>query len=429
VKRVLFPLLVCLALAAGVSSRTTTVDAATAVASAAPIAPAAAVDSSFVPLTPARIADTRSGLGGVQGPVASDSTTDFIVVGVGAVPAEATSVVLNVTVVSPTATGYLTVFPAGSPRPDSSNLNFVAGANVPNLVIARVGVGGKISVYNFGGQAHVLLDATGYFVSGSAAGRFYTFPPFRTFDTRINKRTDGTIVPVPPRGLLHIGLFPRVGSHLTAILLNVTATNPTSDGFITVYPTGDIFPTTSNLNFKAGQTVANAVIVKLGVFPNTDFNTLLFYNSAGFTDIIVDVLGVFDDGSEPIGFTGTPLLFRPLDAPSRVYDSRGSTGFTAGEMRVVNVTQAGGAAAGAWVALLNVTATRTTAPSYLTIWPSSIPKPTVSSLNWTAGDTVANFVGVAVPASGAAQGKLSFYNNDGGADVVVDATGYFYPVT
>ncbi|MEO5840973.1 MAG: hypothetical protein ABIQ73_10015 [Acidimicrobiales bacterium] len=69
---------------------------------AAPLAPAAIGEpSTLVAVAPARIADTRSAIGGMQGPVAGDTTIDIQVIGAGGVPDGATSVVLNVTAVDP----------------------------------------------------------------------------------------------------------------------------------------------------------------------------------------------------------------------------------------------------------------------------------------------------------------------------------------
>jgi hypothetical protein len=350
------------------------------------------------------------------------------------VPADASSVVLNVTVTDPTSVGFLTIFPSGGARPASSSLNFSAGQSVPNLVIAKVGSAGHISIYSFGGTVQVVLDVTGYFVP-SGGGRLYTFPPYRTFDTRINARFNGTVAPVGPNQtfpLSLLGIGPTSTSHLSAILLNVTAANSTAGGYVTVWPTGDAFPSTSSLNFRPNQTAANAVIVKLGTSSDGQGNPtagLSFYNATGSTDLIIDILGYFDDGSTPVGLTGTPLVFRALDQPTRVYDSRDSTPLSTKESRAVRVTGANTAGAAPWVAVLNVVATQTTAPSYLTLWPSSVPRPTASTLNWQPGDTVANFAGVAVPAAGAAAGLLGVYNEAGQADVVIDATGYFYPQT
>jgi hypothetical protein len=406
-------------------------DAASASSAATePLAPAAIGDpSTLVSLAPDRIVDTRQALGGIQGPIAGDVTVDFQVIGVGGVPVEATSVVLNVTAVNPEAQGFFTVFPTGTARPDASNLNFSAGKTVANLVIARIGTGGKVSLYNFGGRADVLFDVTGYFVNGTAAGRFYALIPNRSLDTRINPSTTGAITPVAPGGTATLTLRNQTptDSHFSAVLVNVTATNATSEGYFTVYPAGSTRPTSSNLNFKAGQTVANAVIAKLGPTA-AGGSAITVFNAFGSTDLIIDVFGYFDDGTTPAG-ASSPSAFRALDQPARVYNTRlGAGPFAGKETRIVNVAGAGGAPAGAVGVVLNATATATTAGSYLSIWRSGLGQPPVSSLNWGPDDTVPNFVGVSVAPSGGTAGQLSIYNDAGSADVLLDVTGYFYPV-
>ena len=75
----------------------------------------------------------------------------------------ASAVVLNVTATQPSDAGHLTVWPAGQPRPSASNLNVAAGQTVPNLVIAKVGTGGQVSIYNNSGSTHVIANVLGYF--------------------------------------------------------------------------------------------------------------------------------------------------------------------------------------------------------------------------------------------------------------------------
>jgi hypothetical protein len=71
-----------------------------------------------------------------------------------------------------------------------------------------------------------------------------------------------------------------------AAVLNVTVTNPTADSFLTVYSgDGSSLPAVSNLNFRAGQTVSNLVIVPQG--------TVSLYNHAGNANVIVDLLGQY----------------------------------------------------------------------------------------------------------------------------------------
>lgn len=91
------------------------------------------------------------------------------VTGVGGVPATGVAaVMLNVTVTQPSAISYLTLYPTGASRPLASNLNFVAGQTVPNAVMAKVGTGGKISIYNAAGSAQVIADVSGWYADGSA---------------------------------------------------------------------------------------------------------------------------------------------------------------------------------------------------------------------------------------------------------------------
>lgn len=121
----------------------------------------AAGAGSFVGVSPSRLLDTRDG----GGCVGAGSTRALTVAGVGGVAADASAVVLNVTVTEPTVAGYLTVFPSGQAVPMASNLNFVAGQTVPNAVTVKVGAGGKVGILNSGGCSHVVVDVVGYYTS------------------------------------------------------------------------------------------------------------------------------------------------------------------------------------------------------------------------------------------------------------------------
>jgi hypothetical protein len=129
----------------------------------------------FEPLVPARILDTRQPPANPLGP---NESRPLQVTGVGGVPADATAVVLNVTAVSPTAGGYLTVYPADAPQPAASNLNFSPGQIVPNSVQVKLGSTGadlgRIRIFNFAGQTHVLVDVGGYFRGHDHDDRYYT---------------------------------------------------------------------------------------------------------------------------------------------------------------------------------------------------------------------------------------------------------------
>src|SRR5438067_1179206 len=120
--------------------------------------------SLFNGLSPTRILDTRtSPPGAPPGPVGPNTEITAVVAGGSAVPSGASSVIVNATVTQGTAPSYLTVYPAGLPRPLASNLNFAPSQDIPNLVIVKVGSGGNAKIYNNNGQVHVILDAVGYF--------------------------------------------------------------------------------------------------------------------------------------------------------------------------------------------------------------------------------------------------------------------------
>lgn len=246
----------------------------------------------FSPLASARVLDTRNGTGGVSAPVAPAGTISPTVAGVGGVPATGiTAVALNVTVTQPTAAeSFLTVFPSGAARPLASNLNFVAGQTVPNMVMAKVGAEGRVSIYNNAGTSHVIIDVVGWFgPSGADAGAgYHALSPSRILDTR--NGTGGSSAPVAPAGTISptvagVGGVPAVGA--SAVVLSVTVTQPTAaEGFVIVFPSGTARPLASNLNFTAGQTVPNLVVAKVG----TD-GKVSIYNNLGTSHVIFDVVG------------------------------------------------------------------------------------------------------------------------------------------
>ena len=143
--------------------------------------PVVASAPSFTPLLPARLLDSRAGattIDGLQagtGAAGPGATVNVTVTGRGGVPTLGVgAVVVNVTAVAPTTAGYVTVYPAGQPRPLSSNLNFTPGQTIPNLVIAKVGTGGQISLYNSSGATDLVVDVLGWY---SDSGFALPVPP------------------------------------------------------------------------------------------------------------------------------------------------------------------------------------------------------------------------------------------------------------
>ena len=386
-----------------------------------------AVEGSHRPLTPARVLDTRAESlqgscdPGPCGRLTSGQTLNVRVAGQGGVPAAGvTAVVLNVTAVDAGASGYLTVYPAGVARPTASNLNFEPGQTVANLAEVAVGEGGEVSVYNLRGGTDVVFDVVGYVTPGAAvAGAYRPLTPARLLDTRAESR-QGSCRPgcarLGPGGSLDLQVSGAGGvpaSGVSAVVLNVTVTGPSAGGYLTLYPAGQGRPLASNLNFRPGQTVANRVMVGLG-----EQGRVSIFNSAGGSDVVVDVGGWYTDGSDA---QARGALYG-AQAPRRILDTR-ETGGTlgAGQSLSLGVGGAGGVPADASAAVLNVTATGTTAASYLTVYPSGQARPLASDLNWAAGERRPNLVLVKLGSGG----RVEIYNLAGRADIVVDVMGWY----
>jgi len=242
----------------------------------------------FTALTPTRLLDTRDGTGGTSGPLGLNGQLNLTVTGVGGVPATGVSgVALNVTVDQPTGVGYLTVWPAGEARPTASTHNYVPGLTVANLVLAKVGAGGQVSVYNSAGLTHVVADVIGYFSSNG--GLFVPISPLRVVDTRDNTGgVPGALGESETRSLtMTTGPVPPAAK---AVVVNVTSVDSTNPSFITVWPTGSPKPLASTLNPRPGAAVPNQAYLRLGVNGRLDA-----FNNAGSTNVIVDVFGYFTE--------------------------------------------------------------------------------------------------------------------------------------
>ena len=132
---------------------------------------------SFKSIAPVRVLDTRpapENVGGIAGPVGPDGIITLQLGGVAPVPANASAVVLNVTVTATTGDSFLTVWPADKPRPTASNLNWKPGVVVPNLVTVQLGADGKVSFYNLTGTTHIIADVAGYYVPSN--DKFISLP-------------------------------------------------------------------------------------------------------------------------------------------------------------------------------------------------------------------------------------------------------------
>jgi hypothetical protein len=184
-------------------------------------------------------------------------------------------------------------------------------------------------------------------------------------------------------------------------------TNPTDSSFLTVYPDNSVAPVASNLNFTAGRTISNSVIVPVPVDGG-----IRFLNHAGTVDVVADVQGYYTGGAGG-GFVPVP--------PTRVLDTRSDGGGALGPNGIRTLQGATGVPNDASAVAMNVTATDTTANSFLTVYPDGAAVPASSDINFNVGETIPNMVTTGI----GADGGIDFYNHAGSVDVVADLFGYF----
>jgi hypothetical protein len=255
----------------------------------------------FQPLdAPQRIADSRETgatiddrvVGG--GPRPQNDTQRVKVAGRAGVPTGVRTVMLSVTAEGARQAGFLTVYPCDQPTPLASNVNYEVGDTIANAVVSRLDGGGDTCVSN-SGSTSTIIDVIGWFPDG----KITSLPaPARILDTRsVNSTADGSYAGKgrrPDQGTLQLKVGDRVGlpSDATAVLLNITVLGA-EPGFITLHPRGTDRPVASNVNYRAGQTVANAAISRLGVAGDVCLFT------EGNANVIVDVVGYLTGAPPP----------------------------------------------------------------------------------------------------------------------------------
>ena len=183
----------------------------------------------FTGRTPVRVLDTRIGVGAPQAKLGAGNTLTLTVPGL---PAGASAVALNVTITNPSAAGNLTVYPGGHPVPLASNLNYLAGQTIPNMVQVPLGPGNTVTFYNSAGTVDVIADVLGYYAPGTGGG-FTGKAPARVLDTRV-----GLGAPQAKLGAAKTLTMtvPGLPAGASAVALNITITGATAASDLSVYP-------------------------------------------------------------------------------------------------------------------------------------------------------------------------------------------------
>jgi hypothetical protein len=429
----------------------------------------------YTSVNPERLADTRcsatpqpSYCSGENLPAANASlgtlsggkSENVTVTGVDGIPNSATAVVINVTAVDMTSSGYFTIYPEGSAPAVVSSLNWTAKSDVvTNLVTAPVNTSnGEITITNgSSGNVDFVVDVEGYYAApgSTQAGLYNSVTPARLVDSRCSESplpadiTSSYCSALPSANskvaalgakqtenvtVTGTGNVPSTG--VSAVVLNLTAIGPSVGGYLTAYPAGTTKALVSTANFVVHQTVPNRVIVKVGTG-----GQISIYNNSGNTNFAVDVSGYYTDGSSS---TQTGSLFTPAP-PARILDTRCSQspqpGYCPGENlpavnalfpdiaagRSIAVQVAGKAniPSTATAVVGNLTATGGTGGGYLTVYSGSTA-PKTSDVNFAAGTTNANMVISGLNPSG----QVNIANGGGqNINAVLDVSGWFGPAT
>ena len=259
--------------------------------------PTAVSAGRFVPLTPARLADTREPASAANPFTRSGAAPiDRITVpvrGRSGVPATGVqSVVLTVTAIAGEIDlgGYVTAAPSGATQPPTSNINTNRAGDIrPNLVVVPLGADGSIDLHLFRTD-HVVVDVTGWFtdatVAPSTEGRFRAVSPYREADTRTpfgfssfaatdTRVLDPVSVPAGAIGVSH----------------NVTIVGNGGPGFVTAFPSGGV-PLASTANATGpDQLRAAAAFTRMGA------DGAVRYYAMMPTQLVVDVTGWFEGPS------------------------------------------------------------------------------------------------------------------------------------
>ena len=271
---------------------------------------------------PTRLVDTRTPANRLK---AGEERRVSVAGGAGRT-AGSRAVALNVTVVDPDADGFVTVYPCG-PRPLASTVNFKAGEITPNFTLVPF-TGTEVCVYSLV-ATDLVVDSFGW--SDGSAGLTVTSPA-RVLDTRSGNGWTGGAA--GPAANVELRVAGRGGVPLDAggVLLTVTATGGTADGYVTVWPCDQPRPLASILNLRAGLLRSNLAFVPLSAASGS---VCLWANTVNGSTVhlVADVVGWSPGGPSrtppsdpgpggPGG--GMPLLSRSL--PAFASSSAGGSG-------------------------------------------------------------------------------------------------------
>ena len=278
-------------------------------------------------------------------------------------------------------------------------------------------------------------------VSLGAGGEYHPLTPDRIYDTRdpLINTPIGPVLTSPAGGFatVHVlgeGGVPNTATDVLAVVVNITVASPSKAGYLQAYPAGSAAGISSVVNFVAGQTVPNLMVVTLGT--GGDITLKLSTVGLGTADVLVDVFGWFSTSS--YGTNGARLI--PV-GPARIWDTRENGFYGNGQpigqgqtllvpirgadSRLPSMTDIVPNDPNVVGVILNVTGINTepnNLDTFISVLPENPVGPvTTSNLNLARNQVKANLV--IVPVTNA-DGAIRIYNNSAKVHVAVDVVGY-----
>lgn len=347
--------------------------------------------SAYTAVTPFRLADSRVKLRVTK--LLAGVPKKLTVAGQAGIPADATALSANFTVVNEASSGHLTVYNCTTSPPNASTLNYYTAEVTANAGLFPLNSKGELCLFS-PRDTDIVIDITGYFRPSSLL-RFEGLEAVPVFDTVKQLNSTGRMVRGQTAVIPVVGAGVGVPSGAVAVAVNITSVLPSSAGYLTAYACGSARPTVSNVNPQLGKTKQNFAIVPLSAS-----GTMCLYTLNG-TDAKVDVLGFFTNASPHAMVPSTPTRVTDTRDLYRTQMNLGTGGMPLSPTDTKTLVLAGqrGIPSNASVVSINVAAVTPTMSGSLTIWDCGT-MPSIQSVNYSTGRTVATGIQVQLSNTG-----------------------------
>ncbi|MEU2771960.1 right-handed parallel beta-helix repeat-containing protein [Streptomyces sp. NPDC007162] len=246
----------------------------------------------YTPVTPVRVLDTRSGTGGVTGPVTSGKSITVSVAGTHGIPADAAAVVLDVQTTSAQASGSLSVTSHGMADSAVTTSYWAKGQTVSNLTVVPL-ADGKVVLHNSSsGSVQMVTDVFGYADATGTGSVYLPSTPTRILDTRNGTGTGGRIARLGAHQTLKLrfsGVHGIPSSGTTAADLVLTAVSPATGGYLTAWADGTTRPGTASLDYGTGRTTPNEITPPVG----SDGYVDIYNGGSAAVNVLADQYGAY----------------------------------------------------------------------------------------------------------------------------------------